>query len=109
VHVKMVKLCFLILRVKVVTCNELIVIGLWSVSGRADCAPTGKSNIGLNTRITDPEVAFQVLQHIVSQTTDKNCYFDISLHEFLTGKSEVVKVIDVIVSKPMRKFMQRGL
>ncbi len=31
--------------------------GLVSVSGRADCPPTGKSNVGFNLRVTDAELA----------------------------------------------------
>ena len=81
--------------------------GLWTVSGRADCEPTGKSNIGLNTRIKDPGLAAEVLKHVVSQVVDKQCYFDISLLEFLTGK--VDPTFDSIVSKPMRKYMQKGI
>lgn len=39
--------------------------GLFSVSGRADCPPTGRSNAGFNVRILDADLAQEVWQELL--------------------------------------------
>jgi uncharacterized FAD-dependent dehydrogenase len=39
--------------------------GLWTVSGRSDCPPTGRSNSGFNTRILDRELARQAMEPLL--------------------------------------------
>ena len=46
-------------------CREGLIVetmtgGMLTLSGRADCAPSGRSNIGFNVRITDQEVAAEL-------------------------------------------------
>jgi len=59
--------------------------GLWTVSGRADCAPTGRSNIGFNTRILDPELAREVWPTVRDAASTPEGHFELPLATLLDG------------------------
>ena len=40
-------------------------LGLWTVSGRSDCPPTGRSNVGFNTRVLDEELAARTMPPVL--------------------------------------------
>ena len=53
--------------------------GFWPLSGRADCAPTGRSNVGINVRLLQPTTDFSL-----SQLQGRR-QFRLSLREVLDG------------------------
>jgi len=55
--------------------------GLWTVSGRADCPPTGRSNIGFNLRITNQPEAGPEWDHIRRTFADPGNSFGVSFTE----------------------------
>lgn len=62
--------------------------GLWSVSGRSDCAPSGRSNIGFNTRITDGKLAERVWPTLRSNLQHLEGPFRMPLVELLREKEK---------------------
>jgi len=60
---------------------------LWTVSGRADCAPTEYCNIGFNTRIMDEHLAQVIWPDLFRKLQDKSCYFCVPLPTFLQDPS----------------------
>jgi hypothetical protein len=60
--------------------------GLWSVSGRSDCAPSGRSNIGFNTRIKDGKLAERVWPGLRSNLQRLEGPFRVPLVQLLREK-----------------------
>jgi hypothetical protein len=83
--------------------------GLWSVSGRADCSPTGKSNVGLNTRFLDANLASRIWSHLKTSSSHRSCYFKHTVKDLLQDETTVITHIDSLVGTEARKALQRGL
>lgn len=84
-------------------------LGMWTVSGRSDCPPTGYSNIGFNTRILDEGIATRALPPMLDAMADKASYFTVGMNDLVGGKTEAVGVFDRVYGKELRTIMVRGL
>jgi uncharacterized FAD-dependent dehydrogenase len=62
--------------------------GLWTVSGRADCPPTGTSNVGFNLRITDPELIDREWPGLSRRLQELRSPVTVGLDEFIEGGGE---------------------
>jgi uncharacterized FAD-dependent dehydrogenase len=65
--------------------------GLFTASGRADCPPTGLSNIGFLNRILDPELAPEVATPILDRAQRERALFRVSLSAALSGDDAVLR------------------
>lgn len=83
--------------------------GLWTVSGRADCPPTGMSNSGFNTRITDPALATQVLPALLAALTDPQAQFTLPLLQFLHRDQDVQDRLNAVYGPTLRELLHHGL
>jgi uncharacterized FAD-dependent dehydrogenase len=81
--------------------------GLWTVSGRSDCPPTGRSNVGFNTRILDETVAARTMPPVLDAMAKEESYFTVSLNA-LMDKPETVAAFDVY-GPELSEIMVRGL
>lgn len=82
---------------------------LWTVSGRADCPPTGRSNVGFNTRILDEATAEQLLAPVLASLADEENHFSRSLSEARDPASGASAELDRIYGPVLRGHMMRGL
>lgn len=83
--------------------------GLWTVSGRADGPPTGRSNIGFNTRITDEEMAARTLPPMLAAISDRASHFALPLDGVIAGEKQMNAVLDRVYGPELRELMVRGL
>lgn len=83
--------------------------GLQTVSGRADCPATGKSNIGFNVRIKDSEAARKEWQHIRRALSEGNCFFDFRLEEALQHGSSVYRELQQLYGPVILRDLLHGL
>jgi hypothetical protein len=83
--------------------------GLWTVSGRSDCPPTSRSNVGFNKRVLDEEVALSAMPGLVADLADEDAHFVISLKDALNGSSRATAVLDRIYGNELRALMLEGL
>ncbi|MDF2434656.1 MAG: uncharacterized protein JWP44_4287 [Mucilaginibacter sp.] len=83
--------------------------GLWTVSGRSDCPPTGRSNIGFNTRILDESVARRALKPMLDAMATEESYFVMPLDALIHGDAETVARFDGVYGSELREFMVKGL
>ncbi|WP_030617042.1 hypothetical protein [Streptomyces fulvoviolaceus] len=83
--------------------------GLWTVSGRSDCPPTGRSNVGFNTRILDETVAERALAPALAAMADEENHFVLPLLDLLAGRTEAVATFDRVYGPELRTAMTRGL
>ncbi|KAL2809884.1 hypothetical protein BJX63DRAFT_434745 [Aspergillus granulosus] len=83
--------------------------GLWTVSGRSDCPPTGRSNTGFNTLIKDASLSSRNLVPLIKSMSDKASSFEISLQGALHRDPLCVKVLDDIYGPDLRLNMMAGL
>jgi len=83
--------------------------GLWTVSGRSDCPPTGRSNIGFNTRILDESVAARALAPALAAMADEESHFTVSMTDLVTGEPAAVATFDRVYGPELREIMVRGL
>ncbi|MFD7127281.1 MULTISPECIES: FAD-binding protein [Streptomyces] len=83
--------------------------GLWTVSGRADCPATGRSNVGFNTRILDEGVAERALPRIVEAASSPDCGFDVPLVGLLQEGSDASGVLARVYGEEVTGFMREGL
>ncbi|MFE9676994.1 FAD-binding protein [Streptomyces sp. NPDC006259] len=83
--------------------------GLWTVSGRSDCPPTGRSNVGFNTRILDEEVAARAMAPALAAMAEEESYFTLSLTRLMAGEPETVAAFDGVYGPELREIMTRGL
>ncbi|MEU6183188.1 FAD-dependent oxidoreductase [Streptomyces coeruleorubidus] len=81
--------------------------GLWTVSGRSDCPPTGRSNVGFNTRILDETVAARTMPPVLDAMAREESYFTVSLN-VLMDNPETVAAFDVY-GPELSEIMVRGL
>lgn len=83
--------------------------GLWTVSGRSDCPPTGRSNIGFNTRILDESVAARAMAPAIEAMSEADSHFTVSLEGALRGDVETIATLDAVYGPLLHGFMRRGL
>ncbi|HEV2403349.1 MAG TPA: NAD(P)-binding protein [Candidatus Saccharimonadales bacterium] len=83
--------------------------GLRTVSGRADCPPTGRSNIGLNVRIKDPKIAQKAWLHIQNTFKSNDCFFDFQLDEILQRNSPAYNQLEQLYGRTLFQNLLRGL
>ncbi|MEU4244955.1 FAD-binding protein [Actinoplanes sp. NPDC026619] len=83
--------------------------GLWTVSGRADCPPTGRSNIGFNTRVLDEALAVRSLPHLLKALADDANRFDEPLLGLLDGVPSTQAVLDRVYGEELCALMRRGV
>ncbi|MGP4000222.1 FAD-dependent oxidoreductase [Streptomyces sp. 8N706] len=83
--------------------------GLWTVSGRSDCPPTGRSNVGFNTRILDETVAARALEPALAAMADEESYFTLSLDALTDDEPTAVATFDRVYGPELREIMVRGL
>ncbi|WP_156325826.1 FAD-dependent oxidoreductase [Nonomuraea sp. SBT364] len=79
--------------------------GLWTVSGRSDCPPTGRSNIGFNTRVLDEAMAARLIAPALDAMADERSFFTLPLDALPGGEP----VLDRVYGPELRKTMLRGL
>jgi len=83
--------------------------GLWTVSGRSDCPPTGFSNSGFNTRILDRELAERTLGPVLDAMGRPEAHFQLSAQGLLRGDPDVTaKLVNIYGSELVEK-MTEGL
>lgn len=83
--------------------------GLWTVSGHSDGPPTGRSNVGFNTRILNESVAKAAFGPALSTMADKDRHFVLRMTDLLAGESSATATLDAAYGKPLRKIMTCGL
>lgn len=83
--------------------------GLWTVSGRSDCPPTGRSNSGFNTRIFDQELAKRATEPLFRALSKSEAHFEVSARGLLRGDVAVTERLDRIYGKELRFKMVDGL
>lgn len=83
--------------------------GLWTVSGRSDCPPTGRSNVGFNTRILDEKVAEVALAPMLAALSEEESFFEMELSALLSGEPGAIRIFDEVYGATLRSFMTRGL
>lgn len=83
--------------------------GLWTVSGRSDCPPTGRSNVGFNTRVLDEKVAERALAPALRAMADEENHFTVPMADLLAGAPEAVTTFDRVYGPELRTAMTRGL
>ncbi|MFC7793967.1 FAD-dependent oxidoreductase [Streptomyces cinereoruber] len=83
--------------------------GLWTVSGRSDCPPTGRSNVGFNTRIMDEEVARRAMAPALAAMADEASHFTVPMTALVDGEPEAVATFDRVYGPELREIMVRGL
>ncbi|MFJ6721779.1 FAD-dependent oxidoreductase [Streptomyces sp. NPDC091259] len=83
--------------------------GLWTVSGRSDCPPTGRSNVGFNTRVLDEEVARRVTAPALAAMGEEASHFTVLMSELVAGEPEAVATFDRVYGPELREIMVRGL
>lgn len=67
--------------------------GLLTVSGRADCPPTGLSNVGFNLRVSDPAVIDREWPGLNNRLQSLRSMVSVGLAEFLDGGGEELRHI----------------
>ncbi|KZL82508.1 fad-dependent dehydrogenase-like protein [Colletotrichum incanum] len=83
--------------------------GLWTVSGRSDCPPTGRSNSGFNTRILDERLARKSLDRVLTAMAQPEAHFQLPAQGLLRGDAEVVAAMDRIYGPELVSKMAEGL
>jgi hypothetical protein len=83
--------------------------GLWTYSGRADCPPTRRSNVGFNTRILDESTAARALPHLLASLTDIGTGFDEPLNSFLKGAEPTTARIERAYGPEFVELIRTGL
>ncbi|KAF6825964.1 hypothetical protein CPLU01_09956 [Colletotrichum plurivorum] len=83
--------------------------GLWTVSGRSDCPPTGRSNSGFNTRILDEKLARKSLYRVLAAMTRPEAHFELPAQGLLRGDAEVVAALEGVYGPELVGKMAEGL
>jgi uncharacterized protein len=73
----------------------------WPLSGRADCAPTGRSNVGINVRLLQPPKDFSL-----SQLKGRR-QFRLSLREVLDGSALLQEVYGLSAATLLREGLSQ--
>jgi len=93
-------------------CREGEVVGgksndIWSYSGRADCPPTGYSNIGFNLRISRSNFERDDILLKISDTSSK--LFKVNIKEFLNENSSISTQLIQLYGEKNLKYLRRGI
>ncbi|MDI1449755.1 NAD(P)-binding protein [Polyangium sp. 6x1] len=83
--------------------------GLWTVSGRSDCPPTGRSNVGFNTRILNESVAARAMAPALAAMTHEDSYFAVDMRDLIDGEASALRTFDRVYGPELRQIMVRGL
>ncbi|GME39598.1 FAD/NAD(P)-binding domain-containing protein [Neofusicoccum parvum] len=83
--------------------------GLWTVSGRSDCPPTGWSNSGFNTRVFDEGLAERAWPPLEKALRSAGAHFEVSAAAVLRGDAGAVAALDRIYGPELRVKMAEGL
>lgn len=83
--------------------------GLWTVSGHSDGPPTGRSNIGFNTRILDESVAARVMAPALAAMEAEQSYFTVSMDALIDNEPPAFATFDRVYGTELREIMTRGL
>ncbi|KAI1211227.1 FAD/NAD(P)-binding domain-containing protein [Annulohypoxylon truncatum] len=83
--------------------------GLWTVSGRSDCPPTGLSNCGFNSRITDSEIAEETLRPLLESLSNAQVHYKLQVSDVLKGDPHVLAQLDRVYGPKLRELMVKGL
>jgi uncharacterized FAD-dependent dehydrogenase len=84
-------------------------LGLWTVSGRSDCPPTGQSNIGFNTRILSESLAQAVIAPAIAALADQRSHFVVPMTDLLRGEPAALAALDNVYGADMRSLIAQGL
>jgi uncharacterized FAD-dependent dehydrogenase len=83
--------------------------GLWTVSGRSDCPPTGRSNVGFNTRILNESVAARALTPALAAMGKEDSYFIVAMNDLVHHQEATLDTFDRAYGPELRQIMVRGL
>jgi uncharacterized protein len=83
--------------------------GLWTVSGHSDCPPTGRSNVGFNTRILDEALAERTIAPAIAAMKHKESHFVLPINDLLSGSTEALDVFHRVYGPDLTRMMLRGL
>jgi hypothetical protein len=83
--------------------------GLWTVSGRADGPPSGRSNIGFNTRILDEGIGRAALKPLIAALSRDTGLIEVSLLDMLEGDRAATAMVDAVYEAPVGDLLRRGL
>jgi uncharacterized FAD-dependent dehydrogenase len=83
--------------------------GLWTVSGRSDCPPTGRSNVGFNTRILNESVAARALAPALAAMGKEDSYFIVAMNDLVHHQEATLDTFDRAYGPELRQIMVRGL
>jgi len=84
-------------------------LGLWTVSGRSDCPPTGKTNIGFNTRVLDRETAMRGWRHLEKTFSKRESHYDFPLTEVLKRRGIAYEFFVDVAGADLAERMLLGL
>ena len=84
-------------------------LGLWTVSGRSDCPPTGMTNIGFNTRVLDEIAAMRGWRHLEKTFAKRDSHYDYSLTDVLARRGAKYEFFVDVVGPDLAERMLRGL
>src|SRR5262249_10559326 len=84
--------------------------GWRTLSGRADCAPSGVSNVGFNLRFLDAAVGERVWRHIASTMRGRRQLFASPLRTLIGGAgTSEVRVLDEVFGVDASTGLRQGL
>jgi hypothetical protein len=84
-------------------------LGFWTISGRADCSPTGKSNIGFNTRFLDESFAHRVWLQLQRSLQSHNSHYSLSLPDVLAPDGQARRRFSTLMGIEVADAMIDGL
>lgn len=82
---------------------------LWTVSGHSDGPPTGRSNVGFNTRVLDEDLASQVVGPLLTALSNSESYFNLSLNDILSNEFAATNKLESVYGTQLKELMLQGL
>lgn len=83
--------------------------GLWTVFGRSDCPPTGRSNSGFNTLILDENTAKHLTLPVIKAMMKPDSHFELPMTGLLQEDESVTGKFDKVYGRELRLAMTKGL
>lgn len=83
--------------------------GLWTVSGRSDCPPTGFSNSGFNTRVSDSKLVQKAVQNVVKSMSRQEVHFKVPMRSLVDKEEQTNNKFESIYGKELTETMRKGL